>query len=402
MGFYQSFRLAIDSIMKSKVRAFLTMLGIIIGVAAVTVIVGMGTGMKNYISNSFESMGTNLINVNIRGRGSSRTVNVADMYTLVEDNPTILAYVSPLVSISNNSTSSIVQIGSEKSGTTTVTGVGEDYASIKRYTVSTGRFLQYVDVSKREKVCVIGSYLAATYYNDNAIGQTIKISGNTFTIVGVLTATAESAVSTADDAIYIPYTNAQIMSWTGKITSYAFSGASENTITSAVTLIQNALYKVYENSDYYTVTSMTSILSTMTSMVNVVVMVLGAIAAISLVVGGIGIMNIMLVSVTERTREIGIRKSLGAKQKDILQQFVIEAATTSALGGIIGIGVGYLLSSVATKIITSLMSENITVAPSITAVLAAFSVSVAIGIIFGYLPAKKAAQLNPIDALRYD
>lgn len=397
MGFYQSFRLAIDSILKSRMRAFLTMLGIIIGVAAVTVIVGMGNGMKNYISDSFSSMGTNLITVSIKGRGSSRTVSVDDMYALVTNNPKVLSYVSPTVPVNGT-----VKIGSEKSSTTKVTGVGEDYAAIKRDTVSSGRFLQYIDVLKRQKVCVIGSYLATTYYNDNAIGQTIKINGNTFTIVGVLTATAESAVSTADDVIYIPYPIAQTLSWTGKIENYAFSGASEDSVTSAVTLIQNALYKVYESSDYYTVTSMTQMLSTLTSMINIVVIVLGAIAAISLVVGGIGIMNIMLVSVTERTREIGIRKSLGAKQKDIMEQFVIEAATTSALGGILGIVVGYLLSSLATKVITSMMSASITVAPSFTAVFAAFSVSVAIGIIFGYLPAKKAAQLNPIDALRYD
>jgi putative ABC transport system permease protein len=397
VNFYQSFRLAIQSILRSKVRAFLTMLGIIIGVGAVTVIVGMGNGMENYISDSFESMGTNLITVSIMGRGTSRTVDVDDMYQLVEDNPDVLSYVSPTVSVSGS-----VRAGDEQSTTTTVTGVGEDYCAIKRYSLAEGRFLQYVDILRRQKVCVVGSYIAATYYGGNALGETIKINGNAYTIVGVLNAEAESEESSTDDAVYIPYTNAAKLSWTGEISSFSFSGTSEESIDAGVTLIEDALYKVYESEDYYTVTSMTEMLDSMTEIVNVVVMVLGAIAAISLIVGGIGIMNIMLVSVTERTREIGIRKSLGAKQKDILQQFVIEAATISALGGILGIAVGYLLSSIASQIITSVMSVDITVAPSSGAVFGAFAVSVAIGIIFGYLPARKAARLNPIDALRYD
>lgn len=399
MGFYQSFKLAIESIRKSRVRAFLTMLGIIIGVAAVTVIVGMGNGMKNYISESFESMGTNLINVSITGRGSSRSVSVDNMYALVNDNPTILSYVSPTVSISG---SSIVKIGTEKPSQTTVTGVSEDYTTIKRSSVSTGRFLQYVDILRRTHVCVVGSYISSQYFNNNAVGQSLKIKGTTFTIIGVMTEASKSEVGSSDDVIYIPYSVAQELSWTGKVSSYVFSGASEDSITDAVSLIKGELAKVYSNSKYYNVNSMTEMLDQANTMVNVIVIVLGAIAAISLVVGGIGIMNIMLVSVTERTREIGIRKSLGAKKKDILWQFVIEAATTSAFGGILGIGFGYLLSAAATKIIIQVSQENIVVTPSITAVLGAFSVSVAIGIIFGYLPAKKAAKLNPIDALRYD
>ena len=397
MNFYQSFRLAMQSILKSKMRAFLTMLGIIIGVSAVTVIVGMGNGMENYISDSFESMGTNLINVNIQGRGTSRSVDVDDMYALVSDNPDTLSYVSPLVSVSGT-----VKIGSEEPSSTSVSGVGEDYCAIKRYSVSSGRFLQYVDMLRREKVCVVGSYIAATYYNSNAVGSTLKLNGTSFTIVGVLTEESDSEEGSTDDAIYIPYSVAAKMSWTGQISSYAFSGTSEESIDAAVSLIEAALYKVYESEDYYTVTSMTEILDSMTQIIDVVVIVLGAIAAISLVVGGIGIMNIMLVSVTERTREIGIRKSLGAKQRDIMQQFVIEAATTSALGGIIGIAFGYLLSSLATKVIVTIMDAELAVTPSASAVLGAFSVSVAIGIIFGYLPARKAARLNPIDALRYD
>ena len=397
MNFAQSYKLAIQSIMKSKVRAFLTMLGIIIGVGAVTVIVGMGNGMKNYITQSFESMGTNTINVSIQGRGNSRTVDVDDMYALVKENSDVIAYVSPEVSVSGT-----VKIGSEDIKSTPVTGVSEYYSKIKNSKLTDGRFIQYVDVLRRQNVCVIGSYLAKTYYDGNALGSTLKVNGNPFTIVGVLKEEAKSQKGSSDDVIYIPYTNAAKISWTGTISSFVFCGTSAETVDKAAVIIKESLYKVFKSYDYFYVMSMAEMLDSLMTVVNVMVIVLGAIAAISLLVGGIGIMNIMLVSVTERTREIGIRKSLGAKQKDILWQFVIEAATTSALGGVIGILFGFLLCSVGTSVITALAQEAITVSPSFASVLGAFSVSVAIGIIFGYLPARKAARLNPIDALRYD
>ena len=397
MNFFQSFKLALQSIQRSRTRAFLTMLGIIIGVAAVTVIVGMGNGMKNYIEESFESMGTNLITASITGRGSDRSVSVDDMYALADDYPSVISYVSPIVSVS-----ATVRANGETASTTSVSGVSEDYYAIKRYGVADGRFLQYVDILRLQKVCVVGSYVAATYYDGDAVGKALKINGDAYTIVGVLKEEADNEESSTDDAVYIPYTNASKLSWARDISSYSFSAASEDSIDAAEALIKNTLYNVYESDDYYTVTSMTEMLSSMTDTLNIVVLVLGAIAAISLVVGGIGIMNIMLVSVTERTREIGIRKSLGAKKKDIMQQFVIEAATVSALGGILGIVAGYLLSSLASQVITKAMDATITVAPSGTAVFGAFAVSVAIGIIFGYLPARKAANLNPIDALRYE
>lgn len=397
MSFYQSFKLAIQSIMKSKVRAFLTMLGIIIGVGAVTVIVGLGNGMKNYITKSFESMGTNLITVDIQGRGASRTISVDDMYALVEQNPDLLSYVSPTAGVSGT-----VKIGNKNIKTTRVSGVSEDYMKISSSELTDGRFIQYVDVLRRQQVCVVGSYIAKTYYSGNAVGKTLKINGTAFTVVGVLKEEAKSEKLSSDDVIFIPYTNASKMSWNGTISSFVFSGASPENINKAVITIKEALYKVYGSYDYFSVVSMSEMLDSFMTEINVMVIVLGAIAAISLLVGGIGIMNIMLVSVTERTREIGIRKSLGAKQKDILGQFVIEAATTSALGGIMGILFGFLLCSIGTNIISSLAQETITVVPSFGAVLGAFSVSVGIGIIFGFLPAKKAAKLNPIDALRYD
>ncbi len=397
MNFFQAFRLAVQSILSSKVRAFLTMLGIIIGVGAVTLIVGMGNGMQNYIEDAFTSMGTNLINVDIMGRGTSRSVDVDDLYELVENNPDVLAHVSPILNVG-----ATVKIGSDEPESSIVTGVGEDYIAIRSYSMKEGRFLQYIDILRRQKVCVIGSYIADTYYSGSGVGETLKINGNTFVIVGVLNEEEDSEEGSSDDRIYIPYTIASKMAWTGTITEFVFSGASEENVEEAVALIEEELNKVFQGDQYYWVASMKQMLESMTQMIDVVVIILGAIAAISLLVGGIGIMNIMLVSVTERTREIGIRKSLGAKQRNIMQQFVIEAATTSSLGGVIGIGLGFLLSTLATNIITALLETDIRVIPSPVAVLGAFSVSVGIGILFGYLPAKKAARLNPIDALRYD
>jgi putative ABC transport system permease protein len=399
MKLTETFQLALKNILSSKVRALLTMLGIIIGVGAVIIIVGLGNGLKNYMTESFESMGTNLLTVNLMGRGnsSSRTVSIDDMYQLVYDNPEYLAAVSPTVSVSGT-----VKVGTETLSSTTVSGVGEDYDDMNRNGIASGRFIQFIDIDKYKKVCVVGSYISNEYFSGNAVGETLKINGTKYTIVGVLDEVASSEEGDSDDVVYLPYSVAQKISYTGRVSSYTFEVASDDVVSDAKTLIEDTLYSVYGSENYYRVTSMSEILDTMTSMVNIVVLVLSAIAAISLVVGGIGIMNIMLVSVSERTKEIGIRKSLGAKQRNILTQFVIEAATTSAMGGLLGIAFGFIVSEVATRVIASMTEYDITVAPSIDSVLLAFGISASIGVLFGYLPAKKAAKLNPIDALRYE
>ncbi len=396
MNLLQSFQMAIKNIASNKLRSLLTMLGIIIGVAAVTVIVGLGNGMENYMTESFQSMGTNLLTVNVKGRGSSRSISVDEMYTLAAENPDLLQSVSPLVSVSGT-----VKIGSDSISTTSISGVGEDYATMKDYSLQSGRFIEYIDILNRHKVCVIGSYLAKEYFNNNALGETLRIGQNTYTIVGILSEEAASEESSSDDVIYLPYSVAAKLSWMG-INSYTFSVTTEETVSEAKALIENALYKVFGSDSAYTVISLSEMLTTMSSMLDAVVLILGAIAAISLVVGGIGIMNIMLVSVSERTKEIGIRKALGAKQRNILEQFVIEAGTTSGLGGLVGVALGYALSTIGTTLITSMLDTDITIAPSTSSVLIAFAVSVGIGILFGYLPAQKAARLNPIEALRYD
>ena len=398
MKFWESFQLALANIRGSKMRSFLTMLGIIIGVSAVIVIVGLGNGMQKYMEDSFAEMGTNTLTVNIMGRGSSRSVSEEQMYEMVAENRDYLESISPTVTMNGS-----VKIGSETASSTSVSGVSEDYFSMKGYEVSQGRGLQYVDVADRKKVCVIGSYLNQAYFGGMAVGERLKIGENQFTIVGVMAQEADTMEEGGtDDCVFVPYSTAARFSFTGTIGSYLITVVDEDQAETCVTIVEDELYDVFEDDSAYTVVSMAEMLDTMNSMINVLITILAAIAAISLVVGGIGIMNIMLVSVTERTREIGIRKALGAKECYILRQFVIEAAVTSAIGGIIGIIVGYALSSVATTIIAVLLETAMTVSPSIGSVLLAFGISAGIGIIFGYLPAKKAANLNPIDALRYD
>ena len=308
MSFLETFQLALKNIWGSKMRTFLTMLGIVIGVTAVIVIVGLGNGMQGYIEDSFADLGTDSLTVMIMGRGSSRSVSEDQMYDMVSEHADLFKQLSPTVSVSFP-----LKIGSDTVSSSTVSGVSEDYFSMKGYEIAQGRGLQYTDMADRKKVCVIGQYLNMAYFGGSAVGQTIKLGQNTLTIVGVMAQKAEDLEE-----------------------------------------------------------------------------------------GGIGIMNIMLVSVTERTREIGIRKALGAKEGAIMRQFVIEAATTSALGGVLGILLGDALSAVATVIISNIIEARLTVSPTLGAVALAFGVSTGIGVLFGYLPAKKAACLNPIDALRYE
>ena len=404
MSFAQSFRLAIKSLMTSKMRALLTMLGIIIGVAAVIIITSLGNGMEVMMNDQFEKLGANLIQVQIMDSGSSsRSVKPEDMKALVEKYPNYFESVTPYVTVQ-----AVVRQGGDEYDRTSVYGVGNSFLNDNGQTMSgdtmeEGRFLSYIDVEYAQSVCIIGSYLEQTAFNGDALGQTITIRGIPFQVVGVLEEKADSTKGSGDDLIYIPYTNALRINGTSTANVYQFTSASKDLSSIAKGLIDDALYKIFQDDPYMIITS-AEMMDVMNTLLNTLMVVLVAIAAISLLVGGIGIMNIMLVSVTERTREIGIRKSLGAKGRDIRGQFIIEAATTSAIGGIIGIVLGVALSGVVGALIANLMSgaEGYSAVPTPGSILLAFGVSVAIGVLFGYLPANKAAKLNPIDALRYD
>ena len=407
MGLEQNFRMAIKSLMSSKVRALLTMLGIIIGVAAVIVITGLGSGMQRMMNDEFDKLGANLIQVQIYGRGDggSRTVDTDDMYKLVEKNSKYLSGVTPYIS-----TRAVVRHGTEEFKRTSIYGVSEDFASMASgfgATLKEGRFLQYLDVVRKQNICVIGAYINQEAFDGNGLGQTITLSGTHYTVVGVLKAEGDVTEGSSNDVIYIPYTNACSMNGTSETNYFMFTCPGEDTAAVGKQLISDYLYSVYLSDDYYYIITSAEMITMMNMMISVMMSVLVAIAAISLLVGGIGIMNIMLVSVSERTREIGIRKSLGAKRRDIRWQFVIEAGTTSAVGGVIGIILGAVVTAVASPILTGMMSGmgstgTFNAAPTLGAVAIAFGVSVGIGVLFGYLPANKAAKLNPIDALRYE
>ncbi len=397
MGIGQCFIMAFKSLSTSKMRSFLTMLGIIIGVAAVIVIMSLGNGMTTYMSDMFASMGTTNISVNVFGRGSSRTVDVDQMYEFYDENPDLFLYMSPTVSVS-------AQVRGEDKEVhyPTVSGVSEQYTDMKDYNIENGRNIEYADIALYKKFCVVGAYYNHTVYNGDAVGKYLKINGDKYLIIGTVEEQSDKTKEYGtDDFVLVPYsTGAKYLSRTSQINNFTFVAKTEDGVSAGIESIENFLYKTFQNEDFYSVSSLTQILDQATEIMDVVVSVLAAIAGISLVVGGIGIMNIMLVSVTERTREIGIRKALGAKGRHIRTQFVIEAATTSALGGIIGIFTGIGIASLVTKILAS--SMDIKAIPTVTSIIISFGISVFIGILFGYLPANKAAKLNPIEALRHD
>lgn len=389
----QSFKLAMKSIWSNKMRSFLTMLGIIIGVASVIILVSLVNAYMSYMTDSFSSMGTNQITVNMINL-SSRSVSDEEMYEFYSEQGEVFDEISPMVSISGT-----IKHGNDSMTSTSITGVSEAYLSIKGWELQYGRNLQYGDMTGRHKVCVIGTYVADELYGsaENAYGETLKINGYVFTIVGVAAQQEdEMEEGGTDDFVWMPYTRAVKMARNSNINNYVFTVSDLSQATAAKSQIESFLYERFKDEDLYTVTAMSEMLDELNSMIAMVSAGLGGIAGISLLVAGVGVMNIMLVSVTERTREIGIRKALGARKSVIMQQFVIEAAVTSSLGGIIGIILGSVVTSAVGKL------AELSATPTPAAVLVSFGVSVGIGLLFGYMPANRAVGLNPIDALRGD
>ena len=396
MSIFETFALSLKNIVSSKTRSLLTMLGIIIGVAAVIVIVGLGNGLEQYMTDSFSGLGTNTLTVSVTSRGSTRSLSVDDMYDIVEENSQYLDLCSPTVTMPG-----LVKIGSETLSSTTVQGVSEDYLDIAGVTVSSGRGLQYSDMSTRAKVCVVGAYLDQAYYGGNAVGQTLRVYGQSYTIVGVLSRQEdELEEGGSDDCLYLPYTTASRIA--GEVSSYTITMVDEEHIDESVAALESALYEVFASDDYYTVTSMAEMVETMTSMINILVGRFGGHRR-HLPGGGRHRHHEHHAGVGDRAHpEIGIRKSLGAKERYIMEQFVIEAGTTSALGGVMGILLGYLLSVAASRVVTQLMGESPGGLPHSGGGGHGLRHLGGIGVLFGYLPAKKAAVLNPIDALHYD
>ncbi len=377
-------------------RSFLTMLGIIIGVAAVIILVGLVNGQMSYMKESFSDMGTNLISVNLTNV-NSRSVSDEEMYEFYTENIDYFDAMSPNVTVSGT-----IKSGNESLSSTTITGVSEEYLTLKSMELESGRFIQYSDLASRQKVCVIGYYVATEFYGsaEAALGDTLSINGDRYTIVGTVerqtSDSDEVEEGGSDDFVFIPYTAAVELARNGTINNYTFAMSDVEQTETVKGLLNTFLYSIFKNEDLYSITAMSELLDSLNSMIAMMSMMLGGIGGISLLVAGVGVMNIMLVSVTERTREIGIRNSLGAKRSTIMQQFVIEAAVTSSLGGLMGIALGCGLTGVIGKVI------GMTAVPTVGAIAVSFSVSVGIGLLFGYMPASRAAKLNPIDALRSD
>lgn len=390
MNLYQSIKMALKSILGNKVRSFLTMLGIIIGVSSVITLVSVGQGTTSSITEQLEGLGTDLLTVNIMGRGATTSLTYAEVKSLSEIEG--IKEVSPVIN-----GSATVKKGTIND-TYTIEGITPAYEEVKDFHVQAGRYILDIDNEYRMKVALIGTEVAGDFFGtDNPVGQTLQLNGSSFTVVGLLESIGTSATESNDDKILIPITTAERFMQTRGIRSITVQAESTDLVERTQTRLEAWLNEKFKSADNaYTIFNAQEMMDTLNSTTQMLSMALGGIAGISLLVGGIGIMNIMLVSVSERTREIGVRKAIGAKKRNILLQFMIESTALSSFGGLIGIGIGY--GACALISIYSTLSADV----SIAVVLIAFGFSLFIGVVFGMIPANKAAKLRPIYALRTD
>jgi putative ABC transport system permease protein len=390
MGFFQAYKMALKSISSNKVRSFLTMLGVIIGVGSVITAVAFAQGSTKSITDSIQGLGSNLIQITITGRNSNRNITYEELKTFTEQNSSEISMVAPIVS------NSMTLKAGTKSRSSVVIGTSEEYEYIKSRHVQAGRFVLSFDNDYMLKTAVIGTAVANDLFEgQNPIGQNMKVNGQIFKVVGLLQETAGGQDSSDDDQVIIPVTVAQRLSRNSDIRNFSVQATDATKVDSVMAKLTTYLTKVYGNAEAFRVFNQAQVLSTLNTITDTLMIVLGGIAAISLVVGGIGIMNIMLVSVTERTREIGIRKAIGAKRKNIMVQFLIEAIMLTGIGGVIGILLGlFCIQFIVGRFTTPVYSTFWMVL--------SFGISLGIGIIFGMFPAYKAARLNPIDALRFE
>jgi len=392
MKFLQAFKMAFSAILANKMRSFLTMLGIIIGVFSVTVLITLGQGTKDYVSSSIQGLGSNMLIMNITAK-KDYELTLEDLQSLQGTDG--IAAISPL--LSTNITA--------KAGTntydTSLEGAAPGYDIIRGLTVGSGRFIMDSDMDHRGAVAVIGSEVADNLFGTrDVVGNTVAVMGRDFLIVGVLNEKGSSMGMSNDNRIIIPFTTAQRLMQRTRISQIYVATMTSQDVTSAqdtlTRFIQHRFPASDNPSDDYRIFNESDVLGVLNSVLGTLTAALGGIAGISLLVGGIGIMNIMLVSVSERTHEIGIRKAIGAQRSDILMQFLIEAVAISITGGLIGLYLGYL-GSLA---VSSLTSMTLTITPGIAAL--GLSFSIAVGVVFGSYPANRAAKLRPIDALRYE
>lgn len=390
MNLLQSIKMAWKSIAAVKIRSFLTMLGIIIGVSSVITLVSVGQGTTSQITDQLEGLGTDLLTVNIMGRGSATSLSFEEAMAL-GDLEGVKA-VSPVIS------GSVTAKKGTTNDTLSIEGIAPSYEEVQDFHVQAGRYIIDMDNEFRMKVALIGTEAASTYFGtDNPVGQTIQLNGSSFTIVGLLESKGSSLTASNDNKLLIPIATAERFLQSRGVRSITVQVQDTKEIETVKTSLEAALDKKFLNADNaYSIFNSQEMLDTLNSTTQMLSLALGGIAGISLLVGGIGIMNIMLVSVSERTREIGVRKAIGAKKRDILMQFMVESTALSGFGGLIGIGLGYGASALIGRY------SSLTTTVSIPIVLIAFGFSLFIGVVFGMIPANKAAKLRPIYALRTD
>ncbi|MGG1399639.1 ABC transporter permease [Bacillus salipaludis] len=388
MSIYQSIKMALRSIKSNKLRSILTMLGIIIGVSSVIILVSIAQGSAKNVTSSINQLGTNLLTINTFGTDLSLTEDKIDQLTKLNGVKATSPVVSGRVNVKKDRINSQVSL----------TATNDTYSSVRDAKVAQGRFINDLDIEYRQKIAVLGSETASTFFGvGNPIGQYIQVDGTSFKVVGVLASKGSSLGQSGDNVIIVPLSTGQRLVKSTSINQVYLQGKSQDQMDFVMNEVERKMASLYPNkSDSYSVTNQQDVMDTLSSVSNTMTMMLGGIASISLLVGGIGIMNIMLVSVSERTKEIGIRKAIGAKRRDVLLQFLIEAVVLSSMGGIIGILSGIGLG----KIIASLM--NLTIAYSTSVIVLSFLFSLLVGVVFGVFPANKASKLSPIQALRYE
>jgi putative ABC transport system permease protein len=406
--FFESFKMSIKSVVGNKMRSFLTMLGIIIGVMSLVVLVSIANGTTASVSDSINSLGTNTLTVRISDNKGT-PCSISDLDGIIS-NSDYLKEVSATsnTSVTADSSFSKTYSSDESTADTTVYGTGSSYSDISGLTIASGRYFNVTDVNNHTNVAVISSDLAETIMGSSrCVGETIRLNGVNYKIIGVLESENSSSASSfkrgssssyKDYTAYIPYTSLIRLSdsVSSEVTSFVVSAVSDEAMDQAESELEQILLNRFQNdSDAFTIQNQSEVADAMEDVQNTMTFMLGGIAAISLLVGGIGIMNIMLVSVTERTKEIGIRKAIGAGRGSIMLQFLIEAVSISMLGCAIGIGGSFLVL----KVISLISGSSYTVSMGVVWISILFSS--AIGILFGLYPANRAAKKNPIEALRY-
>jgi len=381
MGFILSLKMAIASIISNKGRTFLTMLGVIIGV-----------GTSKNITDSIESLGSNTLSVTLFNKKNNRDLSYNRFMEFIEENNEAIKAVAPIIN-----GSATIKYKTESVEDTSIIGTNADYETVNNSHVQSGRYILDIDLEFRQKVALIGTVVANNLFENSkqALGEYIKINGTPFKIVGILDEKENSQEGSLDDVVIIPVTTAQRMFYSSTISKFTILVSDSSLVDTTVTNIETFLTNFYGSADSFRIFNQSMILNTLSDITNTMALILGGIAVISLLVGGIGIMNIMLVSVTERTREIGIRKAIGAQKSSIMAQFIIEAVVVTGLGGLIGIIIGILS-------IQFVISNFVPPVIDMMWVSISFGFSLIIGLIFGIFPALKAANLNPIEALRYE